>query len=213
MTKQEFNKLIMASVTDLHLPQEITDKFKAINKKRVRDIIYYSKEWYLSGYVVFNRTETEIIQRKLNQLGLDFKPVNYTIDQWLDELENRLVRDINDIPEQYRETYAIGAGVKAERAQREQGLISRRIKTNTTPAPYKRKREGIVMLHDNEILNEVKQNIKTIQGLDKWFIQKYTNELITMVFEEKYFGTDTKTELIKYIVDVCSGKILEDKTV
>lgn len=153
---------------------------------------------------------------KIKSLGLTMRleedmEVNETIDKvttkTIANKDNQPKKlNINNIPEEYRKTYVIGAGVVAEK-EMSNGLISRVIKANSssinnTKSPLPKAKytfEQVGEMTDKQVLKAIDEDISVIDCLEESFIIKYRKELIKTILTNSTLDVDKRLELVELI--------------
>ena len=155
---------------------------------------------------------------KIQSLGLTMSPEEMQGNETHEQVKPKIITtkdtppkkklNINDIPEEYRKTYAIGAGVVAEK-EMSNGLISRVIRTNnpsiktdntnSQPPRVKYTFKQVSEMTDKQVLKAISEDISVIDCLEESFIIKYRKELIKTILTNSTLDVDKRLVLVELI--------------
>lgn len=183
----------------------------------IESLIRETTEADLEDIRNIGKKTTEEIISKIKSLGLNLRPGSKYPDEWIEELKLRFVTkskkvqpqlDINEIPEKYRKTYAIGAGVvaKQELEQNSRVEVSKKVPTKSNvvagkPALPKVKisKQAINEMSDKQLLKVIAEDISIIESLEESFITKYRKDLIKIILANSTLDVDKRLELVELI--------------
>lgn len=224
-----FNNLLETTLEEWNLSVRAYNCLKRAGIDTIEDVVQRSELELISIRNLGKRSFNEIMS-KLYSLGLDLCPEDFGPKEWLLILKKRfnvqttsekeINMDINEIPEKYRRTYAIGAGVEAsQKIEYTDRLFTRAIAnrqlytilTNIQSLPaikisrrltIEEEMEKIDKKMNNQyILRHVKENILSTYDLEMDYIAQHKDELIDFVLNNHNVGSNKKIELIKFIRD------------
>lgn len=212
----QFNHLMQTTLYELDLSVRSFNVLSRVGIDIVESIVRQSEE-ELNGIRNMGQKSVEEIISKIRLLGLDIRPETKLADEWIEELKLRFVTkskrvqpklDINNIPEEYRKTYAIGAGVvaKQELEQNSRVGVSKKVPTKSNivadkPALPKVKisKQAITEMSDKQLLKVIAEDISIIESLEESFITKYRKDLIKIILANSTLGVDKRLELVELI--------------
>lgn len=212
-----FDVLMGTFIEKLDMSVRSFNCLKRVGVDTVEDLVKKSEEDLIKVRALNIKSRQEII-KKIHSLGLELRPEDVDKEDWIKELKSRLRGiklvnnendlDINEIPEKYRKTYAIGAGVVAEQELKQNSRVvtSKRIPTKSNvvadkPALPKVKisKQAINEMSDKQLLKVIAEDISVIESLDEGFITKYRKELMKIILTNSTLDVDKRLELIELI--------------
>lgn len=239
IAEEKFYRILSTPIEKLNLTVRAYNVLHKYNIECVGGVVILS-EREVSDLRTAGKMAIEDIKTKLGALNLELRPRDVEVNDWIKNMREEFVAreiqemrnkskttdkpvktkqsdlDINEIPEKYRETYAVGAMEIAKREMAKQGvregIISRRIaeideKLNNLPhsnvlADKKFKLACPKMLKnmdemdDREVLEAVKGNVLLINDLQDSFVKKYAKVLIKIVLENSTADVEQRIELL-----------------
>ena len=156
---------------------------------------------------LIKQINTFVKQRKTNKLRQGEKTTNskeIIIESQFDK--NDL--NINEIPEKYRKTYAIGAGVVAKQELEKNSIVevSKKVPTKSnfvadkpTLPKVKISKQAINEMSDKQLLKVIAEDISIIESLEESFITKYRKDLIKIILANSTLDVDKRLGLVELI--------------
>lgn len=174
------------------------------------------------------------IKEKVKEKGLDLCPEDMDSKKWIEHLAIKYATkydekikkqrkatekyDINEIPEKYRETYALGAMLKAQQDSRKltkgDSLVVRAINsqpTNNVVADKKKVShfncdKSIKYVDQERMFEIIKNDIASLQSifddLTEEFILNYNKELSDILWEDKTLPVEIRFAMLNKIHDI-----------
>lgn len=239
IAEEKFYRILSTPIEKLNLTVRAYNVLHKYNIECVGGVVILS-ESEVRSLRTAGKMAIEDIKTKLGALNLELRPRDVEVNDWIKNMREEFVAreiqemrnkskttdkpvktkqsdlDINEIPEKYRETYAVGAMEMAKREMAKQGvregIISRRIaeideKLNNLPhsnvlADKKFKLTCPKMLKnmnemdDREVLEAVKGNVLLINDLQDSFVKKYAKVLIKIVLENSTADVEQRLKLL-----------------
>ena len=195
----------------------------------MEEIISYTPQRLMRVRNVGVRAYEEIVNM-LHSYGLDLCPEEVLGPEWRNTMREKYLNqnkatqktyeesvktagemDIHELPEKYREVYALGAGVKAQKEMDSQGTMNilrsrvlqktNKISYNSNKVQYKNveptRAEGL-----QSVLKGIKQNVTLIYDLEPQFVLENKDTLIQFVLESKNTSINDRVEIVKYLMTI-----------
>jgi len=201
--------------TMLELEYEPHTALRGAGKYTINDLVSMTSADY-AKIEDLTEEDVKVIVSKLEALGFGICPDGVEPQKWIEKLikkplvkkqtENQKKLNINEIPEEYRRTYAIGAGLLVEEEMKK-GLISRVINSNKSkgvsekPATPKVKytQEQVNEMTDKQVLKAISEDISVIDCLETSFIVKYRKELTKMILADASLDVEKRFEILELV--------------
>lgn len=201
-----YEKLIKIRNLGKKALDEVSNKLKDLDLQICPDYYDSPEEWL--------KDEVERLKKKDEEKaeGLSSNKSNKTVatghEFEIEKTKTQKKLNVNDIPEEYRRVYAIGAGVIAKE-EMNKGLISRSIKGTIS----KPKSDGtfkiitnlpkvdINQMSDEQVLEIINDDISLIDMLETSFIVEYKDQLIKAILSNTNVDVEQRFKILNFVND------------
>lgn len=239
ITDKNFESLLSTTIEELNLSVRAFNCLKRAGIDTVEDLVYRTEEDLIKVRNLGKRSFEEVIA-KIKSLGLDIRPEELDFNEWINQLKQKLgvkptpktkpqvKLDINEVPEAYRKTYAIGAGVVAEQEVKKDAqsrLISRGINNKSESKPLPKIKLNVSSIAEHDITSKIAELNETKPGkpsTNNRLIGRLIEEKTQIIEEKKaklerlhkknLLVLDTIAEDISYIYDLEERFIVEHRS-
>jgi len=181
---------------------EIVEKLKTYNLTLCPDDCVSPEEWIEEVSNKLNPKNTE--EAKIAKPELPKQNLMQKLTQTKIDIKSHKKPDINEIPEEYRKTYAIGAYTIATE-EMQKNLLSKIFnpisnkKTVDNFPKIKYTQKKVDALTDKQVLKIIEDDISLIDYLETSFIVNYKDELIKAILSNTNIDVEKRFEILQNI--------------
>lgn len=225
----DFEQLMNLKVEDMDLSVRAYNCLRYGGISTMEEIISYTPQRLKRVRNVGVRAYEEIVNM-LHSHGLDLCPEGVLVPTWRKTMKEKYLNqnkatqktyeepaktagelDINELPEKYREIYALGAGVKAKKEMDNQGtmnVLRSRVLQKTNKISYNSNKVQYINVEPTRakglqsVLQGIKQDVALIYDMDSQFVLENKDMLIQFVLESDNVSINERVKIVKYLMSV-----------